>query len=324
MCTDSARTVTSTRGGAARRKPATLNMPATHKEDNGALVQIPLSSLTPKGISPSSPVFAAIMRNGAEVKSQAETSAPGTSPTVAGSGGVNGTRAETLESFLANPTHDMILPPSPSLSDTFEEVDATKVSTSLSASSTPQAVKAEYPPEDTDDKESVIISVESKPLPGSKDQSSTASSAESVLGVLPTTCVVRVSLPYPMCLSVPTKDSVLSPAAGEEGAVRCLTEEDTKALTTRGIDLTKSRLCSVCSNEAIYLCSGCKAAWYCGPECQVGWRGFPFHWKGIHALCSNAPELFSIMGTHCLECTHNIECKPALIVCGTAYVYVAE
>ena len=279
MCADSARTVTSGKSGAARRKPAALNVSAAHEEENGALVQIPLSSLTPKGIPPSSPVFAAIMRNGAEVRSQAETSAPSSSPMGAGPGGVNGTRAETLENFLANPvsanpTHDMILPPSPSLSDTFEEVDTGRMSTPP-ASSTHQSVKAEFAPDDTDEKESVIISVESKPPPGRKDQSSTTSSAESVLGVLPATCVVRVSLPYPMCLSVPTKDSVLSPAAGEEGGVRCLTEEDSKALITRGIDLNKSRVCSVCSEEAVYLCSGCKAAWYCGPECQVGGRASP-------------------------------------------------
>lgn len=287
MCTDSAQTVASAKGGSARRKPAALNMSAAHEEENGALVQIPLSSLTPKGIPPSSPVFAAIMRNGAEVKSQAETSAPSSSLLGAGAGGVNGSadqpllpRAETLESFLANPplanpTHDMILPPSPCLSDTFEEVDASKVSTSLTASSTSRAVKAEYSPEGIDEKESVIISVESKPSPGRKDQSPSTSSAESFMGVLPATCVVRVSLPYPMCLAIPTKDSVLSPAAGEEGGIRCLTEEDSKALSTRGIDLTKSRVCSVCSEEAVYLCSGCKAAWYCGPECQVGWLEGP-------------------------------------------------
>lgn len=289
ICTDSAQTVTSAKSGSIRRKPAALNMSSAHDEENGALVQIPLASLTPKGIPPSSPVFAAIMRNGAEVKSQAETSAPVNSSVAAGGGGLNGSadhhplppRAEALESFLANPpvappTNDMVLPPSPSCSDSYEEVDASKVPTSLSPSSDPQAVKSEYPPEDVDEKESVIISVESKPSPGLKDQSSSTSS-ESFLGALPATCVVQVSLPYPMCIAVPSKDSVLSHAAGEEGGVRYLTEEDSKALTTRGIDLTKSRVCSVCSEEAVYLCSGCKAAWYCGPECQVGWKGLPLH-----------------------------------------------
>ena len=280
------------KGGIARRKPAALNMPSIRNDDdeNGALVQIPLSSLTPKGIPPSSPVFAAIMRNGAEVKSQAETSAPGNnSPMAAGAGGLNGSaehhpllpRAEALESFLANPptappTNDMVLPPSPSLSDSFEEVDASKVPTPLSPSSDLQAVKSECPPEDVDEKESVIISVESKLSQGLKDQSSSTSS-KSFLGVLPATCVVQVSLPYPMCIAVSSKDSVLSHAAGEEGGVRYLTEEDSKALTTQGIDLTKSRVCSVCSEEAVYLCSGCKVAWYCGPECQVGWKGLPLH-----------------------------------------------
>jgi len=29
------------------------------------------------------------------------------------------------------------------------------------------------------------------------------------------------------------------------------------------------RVCSLCSNDATYLCSGCKTEWYCGRDCQV-------------------------------------------------------
>ena len=235
----------------------TTNVEEGNQSGADSLVQIPFSALTPDKFPPSSPLFTAIKNHwdrcssiSVSHDSHVTTNGDPMLSSVAGSDSNDPTISITSKT-AHNEDSDPLIPPSPCLSDTDEEFEEITEPEHL-----PEVTKGDSFLHADIDVKSVIkqdLQDDIKDVTCDKEQSSASigdmtkvepfiSSEKLIYDIVPATCVVQVTLPYPICLALPANWKDQEP--GES-------------------------VCLECGKKAGFLCSGCKAAWYCGTECQV-------------------------------------------------------